>query len=108
MTTGKKRPPMPADKMDTTRRDIISAMTGRDISAKEISAIVGIPEKEVYAHLEHIRRSLHAEGHALIVRSSECRKCGFVFKKRERLTKPGKCPVCKGTSIEGPLFRVEG
>jgi len=108
MTIRNKKPLTPADKMDTARHEIIGAMTGRDISAREISAIAGILEKEVYAHLEHIRRSLHAEGRTLIITFSSCRKCGFVFRKRERLTRPGKCPACKGTSIEGPFFRVEG
>jgi hypothetical protein len=82
-------------------------LRGTDLSAKEISAIVGIPEKAVYSHLEHIKRTLHAEGHTLIVRPSECKRCGFVFRKRERFTKPGKCPACKGTSIEEPMFRID-
>lgn len=77
-------------------------------SAKDISREAGIPEKDVYGHLEHIRKSLKSLKQAgLRVTPAECKKCGFVFKKRERLTKPGKCPVCRGTSILEPLFSIE-
>jgi predicted Zn-ribbon and HTH transcriptional regulator len=31
-----------------------------------------------------------------------------VFRKRDRLKAPGRCPVCKGESISDPSFRVEG
>jgi len=103
-----KKPQIPAERADTTRHAIIEALRGAELSVKEISAMVGIPEKAVYSHLEHIKRTLHAEGRVLVVRPSECRKCGFVFRKRERFTKPGKCPACKGTSMEEPVFRIEG
>lgn len=108
MTTKNKKPQIPAQRIDTARHEIISAMTGAALSAKEISSIVSISEKDVHSHLEHIKRTLHTEGKTLIVTPSRCKKCGFVFKRRERFTKPGKCPECKGTSIEEPLFRVDG
>jgi hypothetical protein len=40
------------------------------------------------------------------VTPAECRKCGFVFQKREKLKKPGKCPICRSESIEEPLFGI--
>jgi predicted Zn-ribbon and HTH transcriptional regulator len=30
-----------------------------------------------------------------------------LFAKRDRLSKPGRCPVCKGTRVAGPEFSVE-
>jgi hypothetical protein len=36
-----------------------------------------------------------------------CKKCGFVFAKREKLKRPGKCPVCRGESIREPRFTIE-
>jgi hypothetical protein len=68
---------------------------------------VGIPEKDVHGHLRHIRETLHRSGRNLNVTPAECVKCGFVFRKRERLTKPGRCPVCHGESIHAPLFSVQ-
>jgi len=38
---------------------------------------------------------------------AECRECGFVFRKRDRLKAPSRCPVCKGKAISDPSFRVE-
>jgi predicted Zn-ribbon and HTH transcriptional regulator len=76
------------------------------LSAHEISGYVGIPEKEVYGHLEHIQRSLNKSGNKFVVIPAACKRCGFVFKKRGRLKKPGRCPVCRGESIEEPLFSI--
>jgi predicted Zn-ribbon and HTH transcriptional regulator len=36
-----------------------------------------------------------------------CRACGFVFHKRERLRKPGRCPACHHSFIEAPVFRIQ-
>jgi predicted Zn-ribbon and HTH transcriptional regulator len=89
---------------DTVRHEITAILEGGPVSARDISGQVGIPEKDVYGHLEHIRETLHRRGGQLEVTPAECVKCGFVFNKRERLTKPGRCPVCRGESIHAPLF----
>jgi len=44
--------------------------------------------------------------HLMIV-PAECKKCGFVFAKRDKFRKPGKCPVCKGESIQEPWSVIE-
>ena len=97
---------IPQEREDTIRHKIISLVEGQPLSAKAISADVRISEKEVYGHLEHIKKTLSKNGHNLVVAPSECNKCGFVFKKRDRLKKPGKCPVCSGESISAPLFSI--
>jgi len=106
----KKRPKeaaVPSMMSDTARHAIVSLLIGRQRSAKALSSEIGIPEKEVYDHLEHVRRSLSKTGHHLMVTPAECKKCGFLFTKRERLKKPGKCPACRGESIHEPLFTIE-
>lgn len=75
-------------------------------SARDISGRVHISEKEVRGHLEHIHKTLERSGRELVVTPAECTHCGFVFKKRDRLTKPGKCPVCRSESIREPLFEA--
>jgi predicted Zn-ribbon and HTH transcriptional regulator len=99
-----KNPFIPAERHETIRQEIISALGGRTLTAKEISAEVRIPEKEVYEHLEHIQKSMNNKERQLIITPATCIKCGFVFAKRERLKKPGKCPVCKSELIQEPLF----
>lgn len=91
--------------MSTIRQTIISLLQGQDLSAREISQIVGIREKEVYDHLPHIARSV-AGKEKLIVQPASCRHCGFVFKKRERLTAPGKCFLCHSEAISPPRFAI--
>jgi hypothetical protein len=101
-----KEPSTPPSMHDTVRQEIIAALLEGPCSARELSAAVGIPEREVPAHLEHIRKSITSSGQRLVVIPSECKKCGFVFSKREKLKRPGKCPVCKGESIREPRFMI--
>jgi transcriptional regulator len=97
---------IPQEREDTIRHKIISILKGQPLSAKEISQDIGISEKEVYEHLEHIKQTVSKSGHILGITPSECNKCGFVFKKRERFKKPGKCPDCVSESISVPLFLI--
>jgi hypothetical protein len=106
--TSPKKPATPPEESGTIRRRIRALLLEGPRTALEISSAVRRPEKEVASHLEHLRKSLHSEGHRLVQRPAECRGCGFVFRKRERLTAPGRCPVCKGESISDPSFLVTG
>ena len=98
---------MPVERQETIRQKIISLLEGRNLSAKEISADVMASEREVYEHLEHVQRTINKKEHNFIITPAECKKCGFVFRKRDRLKKPGKCPVCRSELIEEPLFSVK-
>ena len=100
-------PAAPPETHDTVRHAIAAQLQQGPCSARDLSASVGISEREVQGHLEHIRKSILTSGLHLIVRPAECKKCGFVFAKREKLKRPGKCPVCRGESIREPLFVIE-
>jgi hypothetical protein len=56
--------------------------------------------------LRHMIRSARAAGHEVIVEPAKCKSCGFVFDE-SKLTKPGKCPVCRASRIFEPLIRVD-
>jgi predicted Zn-ribbon and HTH transcriptional regulator len=102
-----KEPFVPQERKGTIRQEIMSLLEkNAALTAKDISAEVRIPEKEVYSHLEHIQKSLSKAGHHLHVKPSECLKCGFVFTKREKLKTPGRCPVCHEEHIQEPLFSI--
>ncbi|MDP2168755.1 MAG: hypothetical protein Q8J64_10545 [Thermodesulfovibrionales bacterium] len=107
MKSKQKKPFVPQERQDTVRREIISALSGRTLSAKEISAEVRVSEKEAYGHLEHIQKTISKRGYRFVITHPRCKKCGFAFSKRERLKKPGRCPVCRGEQIEEPLFSIE-
>jgi len=106
MTQRHSEPFIPPERHETIRRRIAEAIEEQALSAKDISGSVGIPVKEVYEHLEHIHRTLLKKASHLTIIPAECKKCGFVFRKRARFSKPGKCPVCRSESIEEPLFSV--
>ncbi len=103
-----REPPVPQEMHETLRRKMLEALEEGPRSARELSSEVRLPEKEVYDHLEHLRKTADTAGLRFIITPAECAKCGFIFSKRERLKKPGKCPVCKGESIHEPLFAIEG
>ena len=98
-----KVPFIPVQRNETVRQSIITLLEGQTLSAKEISANVRVSEKDVYEHLEHIQKKKTV---SLAVSPAECRKCGYIFTNRERLRKPGRCPECKGESIQEPLFSI--
>ena len=103
----KFREKIPSDRQETLRRTIIDALKVRTFSAKELSGHAGIPEKEVYDHLYHIQKSVRRGGEGLVVTPPECKKCGFVFNKREKLKKPGKCPICRAETIREAFFTIK-
>ena len=106
MKKGPNQPPIPADMHDTVRHEILFVLAEGLRSAGEISRKVRISEREVYGHLEHIRKTASKAGKRLVITPAECRKCGFVFTKRERFRKPGRCPLCRGESIQEALFAI--
>ena len=99
-------PPVPVERFDTIRHRIVSMLLTHPTTARQISVELRIPEREVYDHLEHIRRTMHTGAYRLVVQPATCEKCGFTFRKRERLKAPGKCPMCRSESIAEPLFTV--
>jgi len=108
MKKGPKEPAIPVSMHHTIRHEIVSALERGPRSAGEISREVRISEREVYDHLEHIRKTASRAANHLVITPAECRKCGFVFSKRERLRKPGRCPLCRGESIKEALFSIVG
>lgn len=103
-----KQEPVPAERQETVRRQIIRLLEGRTLSARDISTDVRISEREVFGHLEHIRKTINRDEQKFLVTPSVCGKCNFVFRKRDRLKKPGKCPVCRSELIQEPLFSITG
>lgn len=97
----------PEERFETVRHYIAALLEEGTYSAKELSQVIRIPEKDVCDHLEHLQRTLGKGDRHLVVICASCRHCGFVFKKRDRLTKPGKCPSCRSIHIQAPAFHIE-
>jgi predicted Zn-ribbon and HTH transcriptional regulator len=102
-----KSPFVPAERKETVRQAIATLLRQGPISARELSAAVGISEKQVGDHLEHVRKSSGHEQLVFAVEPARCLDCGFVFSKRERFRTPGKCPVCRSEGVSEPRFSLE-
>ena len=102
-----KAPTIPHAMYDTVRQEIIAELLEGPCSARDLSATVRIPERDVSGHLEHIRKTVALSGKHLVIMPAECKKCGFIYSKREKLKRPGKCPICRGESISEPHFVIE-
>ncbi len=92
--------------MQTIRQKIIACLSDGPMNAIGISQEVGIMEKDVYEHLNHIALSMAAQSKKLIIHPAKCMKCGFVFENRKRFTRPGRCPQCKENHIQRPDYEI--
>ena len=99
-------PPPPPERLQTSRAMILQALGAEPVSARELSHRAGLSEREVVGHLQFLQKSLKHGAQRLQMTPPRCLDCGFVFHKRERLTRPGRCPVCRSTHLSEPLFSL--
>lgn len=90
----------------TIRQEIQSLLSEGAYTTREIARTVGLREKDVTFHLEHLRRSLRRSRKNLRIEPAQCLPCGFVFRNRQRLSRPGSCPRCRSRHVEAPLLRI--
>ena len=88
------------------RRDLIGILKDHPTSLHELSLMLKVDKKDLEDDLHHLFRSLRTEPLNPVITPANCRKCGFVF-HGDKLHKPGKCPLCKGTWISEPLISIE-
>jgi len=96
-----------SDNRQTIRQEIIDLLSSEELTIRDLSQAVSLPEKEIVGHLGHIERSLQRQGKKLLTTPYECITCGFVFDKRTRFTKPGRCPSCKNSHIQVAGFYIK-
>ena len=92
----------------TVRQRMIDLLSREEMTDRDLSQALAIAEKDVYAHLPHIARSLAAQGKKLETVPVRCMQCGYVFRDRKRWTRPSRCPRCKDSHIERPSYRIVG
>jgi hypothetical protein len=89
------------------REALRRALREAPATARDLSVLAGIREKDVAEHLAHLSRSLPHRGERLVVEPASCMACGYAFAGRTRLARPGACPRCRSTRIDPPVFRIE-
>jgi hypothetical protein len=101
-----KEPPVPTERVETARQALLEELRRGKATARTLGMAVGLREKEVLVHLEHLARSLEARGETLHIEPAKCLSCQYVFADRRALGRPSRCPRCKGERIEAPRFEV--
>ena len=100
----RRSPAAPREAEDTPRVRLRELLRQGPATARELSERAHVSEKEVRLHLQHLIRSARTRGEQVTIEPARCEGCGFVFEGRDRLGKPGRCPVCRGSHIRPPRF----
>jgi predicted Zn-ribbon and HTH transcriptional regulator len=82
----------------TFRKDLIALLSAQPRSVSSIARELGLKRGDVDDDFRHLIRSARAAGHTVTIEPARCRACGFTFGE-DRLSKPGKCPMCRGTRL---------
>lgn len=89
----------------TVRRQLHHLLTREPRSVSSLARELGLHRKDVESDLQHMLRSAAARGESVEVLPARCKDCGFEF-ATDRLAKPGRCPVCKGSRIIEAMIRM--
>ena len=93
--------------MSTLRQAMKELLAEQPRSSLELSQLLSQSEKEVLDHLSHLARA-PGPGWRFKIIPAVCKNCGFEFRKRNRLTRPSRCPLCQHQSITRPRFALVG
>jgi len=91
----------------TLRRELLARIAGQPRSVSSLARELGLKRGDVEDDLRHALRSAQAAGFVIEIQPARCRTCGFTFDEG-RLSKPGKCPACRGTRLFEPQITIRG
>ncbi len=89
----------------TRRQQIIEILQENRQTAQQLANYFQTTLKEIIEDLQHIQKSIKPK--KLKINPAYCKKCNFVFKERDKISKPSKCPRCKSEWIEAQMFEIE-
>jgi predicted Zn-ribbon and HTH transcriptional regulator len=90
----------------TIRKEFLALLSAQPRSVSWLAREMGLRRGEVEEDLRHALRSARAAGHHVTVVPARCRSCNFTF-DAQKLSKPGKCPACRGTRLYEPQIFIE-
>jgi predicted Zn-ribbon and HTH transcriptional regulator len=89
------------------RRDVIAILSAGPRTASSLARELGLRRGDMNEELQHAIRSARAAGHVVSVEPARCKSCGFTF-DATKLTRPGRCPSCRGSRLFEPLIGLVG
>jgi transcriptional regulator len=87
------------------RKDLVKLLSEQPRSVSSLARELGLKRGDIEDDLRHAIRSATSAGHQVEILPARCRTCGFTF-DAQKLTKPGKCPACKGTRLFEPQIFI--
>ena len=92
----------------TARQRIMELLTDTRLSSRELAQVVGLPERQVEEHLTHVAKTIARDRtRRFVLEPSTCPNCDFIFRERTKLTRPSRCPRCRGEHITAPRYGIE-
>lgn len=88
----------------TRRQEITALLKEHKVSMQELANKYKVEMSELTEDIEYIRFSFKNK---FRMEPAVCNYCGFVYREREKIKKPSKCPMCKHEDIVPPLFWIE-
>ena len=89
-----------------TQRRQIGDMLKQPRTLSSIAHELKLTRDDVEEDVRHLLKTAKTAGQPVAIEPARCRSCGYVFSPG-KLTKPGKCPKCKGTRIYEPLIQIK-
>lgn len=89
----------------TIRKELLDRLAGQPRSVSSLARELGLTRRDMEDDLRHALRSAEAAGYTVEVVPARCRSCDFTF-DTQKLSKPGKCPSCRGTRIYEPQIHI--
>jgi transcriptional regulator len=87
------------------RKYLIDLLTKEPRSVSSVARELGLRRAHVEDDLRHAIRSARSLGQKVQVLPARCKTCDFVFGE-DKLSKPSRCPACKGTRLFEPMIRI--
>ncbi|HEY7475642.1 MAG TPA: hypothetical protein VH679_11560 [Vicinamibacterales bacterium] len=87
------------------RRDLIERLS-QPMTPSALARELGLNRRDIEGDIRHVVRSALAAGYRVIIEPARCKSCGFTFSE-EKLSKPGKCPECRGSRLFEPVIRID-
>jgi predicted Zn-ribbon and HTH transcriptional regulator len=91
--------------MRTIRRELLERLADQPRSISSLARELGLHRGNAEEELRHALRSAEAQGWSVTILPASCRTCGFTFDDG-RLSKPGKCPRCRGSRLFEPQISL--
>ena len=88
------------------RRHLIDLLSHEPRSISSLARELGASRSDLEDDLRHAIRSARAQGHFVRVIPARCKSCDFVFGE-DKLSKPSRCPACKGSRLFEPMLRID-